>query len=77
MNTEKLQLAALVLLPRLQMYYDARRQARWQQQAAAPEHKSTWLAVQMLIDAKIDDGESQVREALDLNTYKGKRVLLG
>lgn len=75
MNTETLQMAALNLLPRLQMYYDARRQARWQQQAAAPEHKAVWLAAQMLIDAKIDEQEAQVCAALELNTYKGKRVL--
>ena len=65
---------ALQLLPRLEAYYLAHRQARWQQRAAAGANKLAWQAVLLQVDNKIATLENAVKFSLDLGAYKGKRV---
>ena len=65
---------ALLFLPRLEMFYLARRQARWQQKAAAGENKLAWQAALILLDNKIAIQEQAVKCALGLDAYRGKRV---
>jgi len=74
MTDKSIREAALTLIPRVELYYRARRQARWQFRAAAGEHKAVWIAVQHLLDAKILLTEGEIARALDLDAYKGKRV---
>ena len=60
-------------LPRLEMYYAARKQARWQYKAAAGEHKAAWIAVQNILDRQIERLEADVARGLGIGRYRGKR----
>ena len=74
MTEQGIRHVALQLLPRLEAYYLAHRQARWQQKAAAGANKLAWHAVLIQVDNKIAILEQAVKVALDLDAYKGKRV---
>lgn len=75
MNAETVKKAALVLMPRLQMYYETEKQINWQLKHCPGEHQQTWIAASILIQDMIADTERQVKEAMQLGEYRGKRVL--
>ena len=74
MNASTITKAAVDLIPRLEMYYRAARQAEWQYRAAAGEYKPHWMAVRAQIQTKIEVEELKVAEALGIASYRGKRV---
>lgn len=73
MTEHTIKVAALALLPKLECFYQVRRQARWQQKAAAGADKLAWQAVLIQVDNKIAILEQAVKVALDLDAYRGKK----
>ena len=76
MNVTAPNTVAMNTLPLLVALVQARKQAKWQWQNCADEHKHRWTQVLVVLDARIATGEGLLGSLLDTPGFRVKRVIV-